>query len=163
RPTADSVLCVAFSPDGRMLVGGAKDRKCAMGPVLMNTIMLWELATGQLRATLAVGYDHVVAEGAFHPDGRMVASAGMDHTTKLWDVMSGREQATLNAHTDCVECVAFSPDGTLLASASRDKTVKLWDVATGKERATLRGYADWVVSVAFRPDGSLLASGALDK
>jgi WD40 repeat protein len=33
----------------------------------------------------------------------------------LWDVATGKEQATLKGHTDWVFSVAYSPDGKTLA------------------------------------------------
>ena len=82
---------------------------------------------------------------AFSPDGKTLASGSEDKTIKLWDVATGKEQATLKGHTDAVSSVAFSPDGKTLASGSEDKTIKLWDVATGKEQATLKGHTRGVV------------------
>ena len=77
---------------------------------------------------------------AFSPDGKTLASGSEDKTIKLWDVATGKEQATLKGHTEWVKSVAFSPDGKTLASGSGDSTIKLWDVATGKEQATLKGH-----------------------
>jgi WD40 repeat protein len=96
---------------------------------------------------------------AFSPDGKTLASGSSDATIKLWDVATGKEQATLKGHKAGVICVAFSPDGKTLASGSNrdDTTIKLWDVATGKEQATLKGHKTGS-GVTFSPDGKRLVS-----
>jgi WD40 repeat protein len=100
---------------------------------------------------------------AFSPDGKTLASASGNKTIKLWDVATGKEQASLQGHTNTITSVAFSPNGKLLASASQDKSIKLWDVVTVKERATYLGHTSLVMAVVFSPDGKTLASGSHDK
>jgi WD40 repeat protein len=75
---------------------------------------------------------------AFSPDGKTLATGSHDKTIKLWDVKTGKEQATLEGHTHPVSSVTFSPDGKTLASGS-ENGVRLWDVATGKTTLILKG------------------------
>ncbi|MDD5321857.1 MAG: TIR domain-containing protein [Methylococcales bacterium] len=93
---------------------------------------------------------------AFSPDGKLLATASVEGTARLWDVVSGKELARL-AHNVSVNKVAFSPDGKLLATASEDWTAGLWDVASGKELLSLT-HDGLVDDIAFSPDGKLLAT-----
>jgi WD40 repeat protein len=96
---------------------------------------------------------------AYSPDGKRLATAGKDHTIKVWDPDTGREVLTLKGHRDWVSAVVFSPDGKRLASGGSDGMVRVWDLHTGKELLTLRQYI-WVAAVAFSPDGKRLASAS---
>ncbi|WP_413174371.1 protein kinase domain-containing protein [Anabaena azotica] len=144
---SQSVISVAYSPNGQTLASGSAD----------DTIKLWDVTTGNLLQTLS-GHSYRVA---FSPDGQTLASINReitDETIKLWDVRTGNLLQTLSGHSYGVSSVAFSPDGQTLASGSRDKTIKLWDVRTGNILQTLSGHSYWVNSVAFSPDGQTLAS-----
>jgi parallel beta-helix repeat protein len=70
----DSVLSVAFSPDGRLLASGS-----------YKEIKLWDVASGREVRTLS-GHTSWVNSVAFSPDGRLLASGSDDETIKLWDI-----------------------------------------------------------------------------
>ena len=149
---SDSVLSVAYSPDGRYLASGSGD----------NTIKIWEVATGKELHTLA-GHSSGVYSVVYSPDGRYLASGGGDNTIKIWEVATGKALRTLTGHSSRSLSVAYSPDSRYLASASIDNTIKIWEVATGKELRTLTGHFSGFWSVGYSPDGRHLASGSGDK
>lgn len=109
------------------------------------------------------GHHKAITRIAWSPFGKILASASIDNTIRLWNAESGKLLQTLKGHFSWVTNIAWSPDGQTLASSSYDKTIRLWDVESGKLCQTLEGHLEWVVSVAWSPDGQTLASASLDQ
>ena len=80
-----------------------------------------------------------------------------DHTIRLLEVPSGREQAALTGHRSGVASAPFSPDGMTLASVAGEE-VKLWNVATLREVATCFRDQPMMRFCAFTEDGQTLIS-----
>jgi WD40 repeat protein/class 3 adenylate cyclase len=153
---ARGTMMLAYSPDGRLLAAAGG-----------KMVQMWDVAMGRVISTLT-GHKEDIHCIAFAPDGKLLACGtgiwyagprvGRAEEIKLWNVSSGREEATLAAGMGRITSVAFSADGRLLAAACDDGSVMLWDVRTRRVWETLPGYTDWGHSLAFSPDGKFLAT-----
>src|SRR5581483_11419854 len=146
------VRCLAFSPDGTVLVAGDGERD-RPGAVTAYAVAgrrpLWRQAE-------AAG----VSALSFAPDGATVAVANGTTAVLRLDAATGRRLGELGPHPKPVRGVAFCLDG-LLATAS-DGTVRLWDVAAGAVTKELTGHPTEVRSLVASPTGRWLVSTGPD-
>jgi len=152
---------MAYSPDGRFLVGGGTSRN----------VQVWR--TGDGTSIFTLNHSHQVLDIAISPDGSTAAAATCgislnDECTEgsvwLWNLSNGRLIQRLADFPDVVESVEFSMDGLSLIAASRDGTLRVYSIngPTDYQRvfeATPHGESG---VMALSPDGRLLATGGTD-
>ena len=109
----DSVLAVAFSPNGKLLVSGSSD----------ETVRLWETDTGELRRTREEHTGPINAV-AFSADGKYFWSGGNEGPAiRSWySVDGGKASKSAYMPTDVFTATAFSLDGKTYARAFDDIT-----------------------------------------
>jgi WD40 repeat protein len=62
---------------------------------------------------LQTGHASWIYSVTFSPDGKLLASGGLDLTIKIWEVSTGTLLRSLIGHSNSITSVAFSPDGKL--------------------------------------------------
>ena len=76
RGTNDSVVGVAWSPDGKYLASIGEEN---------NTVQVWEALNGKLQSSYSVHVEGMGVGGpSWSPDGTRIASASEDGTVQVW-------------------------------------------------------------------------------
>ncbi len=121
---------------------------------------LWDVTIGERLRSLTEDMD-VVKNVSFSPDGKTLASVGLDNVISLWDVITSEQKRMLteNGNNEKIFSISFSADGQTIVSAS-EKQIHLWDVDTGNLYHSLIGHRKVVYDVEYSPDGQTIASGS---
>ena len=98
---------------------------------------------------------------AFSPDGKLLASTGVDGGVRI-TTLSDRRTRRRYEHPGGATALVFSPDGSAVATAGYDGQVRLWRLSDGTQRIFhLSAAALW--TLAFDPAGTHLAAAGEDK
>jgi eukaryotic-like serine/threonine-protein kinase len=161
---------VSFSPDGRHLAV-AVCHNTRFARYVPPAVQVWDVAARKVILFLQDHTDYYVEGLAYSPDGRLLATGGMDQTACLYEAASGRLLHRLRGHDGDVRSLAFSPDSRMLVTATYNqpgatgytrREAILWDTQTGEKRGSLRGHTGTLTSVAFSPDGQHVATASFD-
>lgn len=122
---------------------------------------LWRVADGELQANLE-GHLGPVWTVAWSPDGKELATGGVDKTIRLWSVKDGRQRSRLLHHRADVTQVRYSGDGHHLVSVGVDRQLVLWRRATETVLASHRGHRHHVWSCALSRGARQVVTGGWD-
>lgn len=122
-PDYVNITAMAYTPNGRLLVGGGASRD----------VHVWRVSDGTSIFTLS--HPHPSLDVAISPDNSVAATATCSFAVEddcteggvwMWDLSTGKLIRHLEDFPDFVESVAFSADGSFLIAASRDGTVRVY-------------------------------------
>lgn len=140
---------LAFSPDGRVLVGTTKPERG-----LRDGVMVWEMPSGRRLHYLDFTGVHDLAL-----DDTRVVGASSNGEVKVWDIVSGELLATGYVSNSGAVHPVISTDGALLAATEggpihdHPTTTKVWRLPTGEPAATIT--SPKVSALSFTPGGLL--------
>ena len=141
------VFQLAFSPDGKYLISGAKDK----------TAIIWDVSKARLLHRL-IGHSDAIYDVGFTPDSERAVTASFDKTLRLWNVAKGTLITTMTGHTDRVRSLSVSPkDGSILSGDNAGE-IRIWDGKSGRYLRTLARQKHRVYSISISPDGKEVLS-----
>ena len=151
-----SVHTMKFTPDGRTLVTSGSD----------GNLIVWDVAGGAIRETLAGHAAGQLWGLDVSPDGRTLYSGGEEGRAFVWDLQGDRRLVRPFAGIrpfvpddgdTLPRGLVVSPDSRTLALGHSDGTVDLIDTETLRRRRSFQALRGFVGALAFSPDGRLLA------
>jgi WD40 repeat protein/DNA-directed RNA polymerase subunit RPC12/RpoP len=142
------VRSVAVSPDGKWAASGSDDK----------TIKIWDLETGECRATLE-GHTEYVHSVAITPDGKRILSGSSDHTIRVWDALQLEHQTTLELDGSGLSISPFPDNERVFIGLSSPKNIiELWFFSSGR-RLWGQKVASYSKCVAIDKKGEWAVSG----
>jgi WD40 repeat protein len=146
--------CLAYTPDGKILISGSGDKRC----------LKWNTASNKSTGSLD-GHTDEISSLSISPNGKQVVTSDRDGTIISWDLENSKKIAATKMENEVFFRLAHSPDGKLLAGVGRiegpeetDGTIRVWDARTLKNVAQWRGHDQLVTGLAFAPNGRELVT-----
>lgn len=149
-----------FSPDGTMLVVGARD----------GFIEVYNPYSGQLRTDLAyqaneqfMTHRQAVLCMNFNRNGDYLVSGSQDGSICIFKLATGECMKDLpNVHAAGVTSVALSKDDSQILSSSLDGSIQIFGIKSGKMLRQFKGHSSYVTACHYTRDNKMIVSASSD-
>ena len=133
------------------------------------TVKIWRPTAQETHTptTLGLHDDYVKCLAAPAPHSDWVASGGLDHKIRLWDLNGGGEKLSIDVGEDDTSAkgsvYALSVRGSVMASGGPESIVRLWDPKGGKRITNFVGHTDNIRDILINEDGDTVMTASSDQ
>jgi WD40 repeat protein len=153
-----TIYDVRFSPDGKWLASGGRDKQARV----------WNVKTGKLKATLGLNADDI-DRIVLSADSKMVAYACSDNAFALWE-LEPEPRRMMDRKREVITSLAFHPTGKWLLCGGFDRspegpivsTVQIWSVKDQRLVGEKNASKLPATSCAVSPNGKKVLSTSHD-
>lgn len=134
-----------------------------------TTVKVWRPHSEERQVPITIGlhsdYVKCVASPGLHSD--WVASGGLDHKIRIWDLNGGGErlQIDIGEYESSAKgsVYALSVRGSIMASGGPESIVRVWDPKSGKRIRNFVGHTDNVRDILINQNGDTVMTASSDQ
>ncbi len=147
----EAIETMAASADGRLLLTAGGDGKAT----------LWDVAKRSAAAILDHGAGVLCA--GFSPDGKYVATGGVNEQVRVWRTDSGEAVGAPLSNDGMIHRIQFSPDSQSLVAATETGSARIWSLPDLHPLGEPMTHGEKITGIAFSPDGTRILTTSWDK